>query len=259
MRTILVVLALLILTPVLGGIVIVAGLLGVPWKPGGVYERMAHLWAGGICRAAGMKLVVHHPERISHESSRIYVSNHVSWFEVFALASILPRFTFVAKNELSRLPLFGRAAKAFGIIFIERSNRKAAFDAYESSAAEVRGGRSVVIFPEGTRGYDYHLRPFKKGPFVFAIAAGVPIVPTICYGTIEMMRKGSPWVRAGEVHIHFLEEVETAGYDYEHRDELMRAVWDRMADAFEALYGVGTKEQPIATQENTPKIPSSFL
>lgn len=259
MRTLLVILTLAIVTPINGTVLIVASLFGVKWKPGGIYEQMARGWARTLCAAAGMKIVLHGAERMKHQGPRIYVSNHVSWFDVFALAALLPHYTFIAKAELEKIPLFGRAARAFGIIFIERQNRKAAFESYELAAKDVKGGKSVVVFPEGTRGYDYHLRPFKKGPFVLAIAAGVPIVPTIVHGTIEMMRKGSPWVRSGTVHIHFLDEIPTAGLDYEQRDGLMRRVWGTMADAFREQYGVGTSEHPIATKENVPDIPTSFL
>ena len=73
------------------------------------------------------------------------------------------------------------------------------------------------MFPEGTRGRDYPLRPFKKGPFVLAIAAQAPVVPDVVYGA----RRGDAARELpdppGTVHVHFLEPVATAGYDYEHR------------------------------------------
>jgi 1-acyl-sn-glycerol-3-phosphate acyltransferase len=257
-RAALVLITLLILTPILGGIVVISAMIGVPHRPGGVYERMARLWSSSVNRAAGMKIRLHGTEHMSVES-RIYVSNHVSWFDVFALASILEHYSFVAKAELEKIIFFGRAARAFGVIFIKRTNRKAAFEAYEDAAAQVQGGMSVVVYPEGTRGFDYHLRPFKKGPFVLAISAGVPIVPTIVMGTIEIMGKGKPWIHPGPVDIHFLEPIPTKGYSYDQRDELMQKVWDRMADAMKELYGVGTAEHAIAKEGNTKKLPSSFL
>ena len=85
---------------------------------------------------------------------------------------MLPRYKFVAKAELFKVPIFGRAMRAAGMIEIQRDNRKAAFGAYDVAAERIRDGNSVVVFPEGTRGHAYPLRPFKKGPFVLAIAAG---------------------------------------------------------------------------------------
>ena len=176
----------------------------------------------------------------------VYIANHVSWFDVFAIAAILPRYTFVAKSELRRLPIFGRGADAAGIVFLERENRKAAFEAYKGAAAQVRRGRNVVVCPEGTRGDDYALRPFKKGPFVLAIAAGAPVVPTVVYGAREIMRKGSFSITPGVVHIHFLEPVPTSGMTYDDRASLMRVVWMRMATALRELYGVTSSDEPIA-------------
>jgi 1-acyl-sn-glycerol-3-phosphate acyltransferase len=169
---------------------------------------------------------------------RIYVANHVSWFDVLALAASLPRYNFVAKAELFSVPIFGHGALAVGTIPIERDNRKAAFESYKVAAERIRAGSSVVVYPEGTRGKSYALRPFKKGPFVLAVAAGVPIVPTIVHGSIEVLPRGSFNVRAGTIDIHFLEPVPTAGLTYADRDRLMRTVYERMAAGMRELYGV---------------------
>lgn len=257
-RALLVLITLLVLTPILGTIVVIAGMMRIPHRSGGIYERMARLWSSGVNRAAGMKIRLHGEEHLSDES-RIYVSNHVSWFDVFALASILKHYSFVAKEELANIIFFGRAARAFGIVFIKRTNRKAAFEAYEDAATQVQGGMSVVVYPEGTRGFDYHLRPFKKGPFVLAISAGVPIVPTIVMGTIEVMGKGKPWIHPGTIDIHFLDPIPTTGYSYDQREDLMQLVWEKMAVAMKQLYGIGTAEEAIAKEGNTKKLPTSFL
>jgi 1-acyl-sn-glycerol-3-phosphate acyltransferase len=170
---------------------------------------------------------------VPRNEARVYVVNHVSWFDVFALASYLPRYRFIAKKELFKIPIFGAAARATAGIEIDRRNRKAAFQAYETAARDVKQGLSVVVYPEGTRGRDYRLRTFKKGPFVLAIAAQVPIVPTVIYGTIAIQPKGSFRIRPGVIDIEFLEPVPTAGLTYSDRDTLMQTVWQRMADALE--------------------------
>jgi 1-acyl-sn-glycerol-3-phosphate acyltransferase len=247
MRSISALVTVFVMTAILAPIVLVASLLRVREKPGSIYERCMRLWARSTSRAAGIRVVVHGGEHM--RSGAIYMQNHVSWFDIFAVAGVLPRYTFVAKSELRRIPLFGRGAEAAGIVFINRDNRKSAFESYKVAAAEVQRGRNVVVCPEGTRGRDYHLRPFKKGPFVLAIASGAPIVPVIVYGALEVMPKGSFRVRPNVVHVHFLEPVATAGYTYEDRTELMRVVWQRMADAMQELYGVRTNEYPIAREK----------
>ena len=258
MRPIFVALAILLVTPPIGLSVIVGGLLHMPDGPNSIYQWGIRSWARIICRAAGAKIRLHNAERIQ-PGAAVYVANHVSWFDVFALGAVLPRVTFVAKAELEKLFIFGRACRAAGIVFIERGNRRAAFDTYKAAAEKVREGRSVVVCPEGTRGRDYHLRSFKKGPFVFAISAGAPIVPTVIHGTIQVQPKGSFRVGSGPVDIHFLEPVSTEGYTYEQRAELMEIVWRRMADALSELYGISTSEYAVAKESDRPEKETSFL
>ena len=247
MRTPVVALVGAIMTLILGPAVIIARLFRVPQGPNSIYARAVRMWARSITRAAGVRVVVHGRERVHSEHGAVFVANHVSWFDIFALAGEVPWCSFVAKVELRKIPVFGWAADCAGIVFLERENRKQAFASYEQAAKEVRRGRAIIVCPEGTRGRDYHLRPFKKGPFVLAIASQTPVIPTVVHGTIEIMPKGSFWIRSGQVDIHFLEPISTEGYDYEHRTALMEATWTPMADALQAMYGVHTSEHAVAT------------
>lgn len=246
MRTVLLILNAVVMTGFLAPLVIIARLLGAREGPRSIYLWATRTWARSMLRAAGARTRVHNPERLSADTGAVYISNHVSWFDVFVLASELPRYSFIAKAELRQIPLFGYGAEAAGIVFLDRDNRKAAFESYKVAAKVVERGRSIVVYPEGTRGRDYHLRPFKKGPFVLAIAAQCPIIPTIVHGSREVMAKGALRVRSGDIDVHFLEPVETKGLTYDDRAELMMRVWTRMANAMRDLYGVGTDEYPIA-------------
>jgi 1-acyl-sn-glycerol-3-phosphate acyltransferase len=237
LRTILLFVTAGLATLILGAIVIVAAMLGVKDKPDGLFEKAPRWWSTLVLWALGVKVRVHGWENL-RSGPHIFASNHISWFDVPALAKILPRYKFVAKAELFKVPIFGRGMRAVGMIEIQRDNRKAAFGAYDIAADKIRGGSSVVVFPEGTRGHAYPLRPFKKGPFVLAIAAGVPIIPVIVHGTIEIMPKGSLWAHPGTIDVHLLEPVSTTGVDYDHREALMQTVRTRMVNAMRQLYGV---------------------
>jgi 1-acyl-sn-glycerol-3-phosphate acyltransferase len=242
MRTLLTAITLAILTPTLGAAVIIGGLLRLSDRPGSIFDWAPRVWCRAILWAAGVRVRVHNAHHMTRDEPRIYVANHVSWFDIFALASFLPHYKFVAKAELFRIPIFGRAARAAGMIPIERDNRKSAFASYERAAAQIRRGASVVVFPEGTRGQSYALRPFKKGPFVLAVAAQVPVVPCIIHGTIPIQPKGSFRVRSGIIDVHFLEPIATSEMTYENRDRLARETWRRMADAFEREYAITSDE-----------------
>jgi 1-acyl-sn-glycerol-3-phosphate acyltransferase len=227
-------------------IVVMAALLGFADRPGGVYDWATHSWARGVLWAAGVRARVEGRERLAESLVMpcVFASNHVSWFDVFLLAAIVPRYSFIAKKELLSIPIFGPAARACGTVPIDRKNRKSAFASYQEAAEYIQGGRSVVVFPEGTRGRTAELRPFKKGPFVMAIAAQVPIVPTVIEGTIAIMPRWSWRVKRGAVTVRFLEPVPTAGMSYEDRDRLSDIVHARMAAALGGASAGGTLNFP---------------
>lgn len=254
MRALLFYPTLVVMTLVLGVPVIIATLLGVRITPDSRLGRAPRLWSRAALWAAGVKVVVRNPEYLEHDDARVYVCNHVSWIEIFAMAAVLPRVRFVAKKELASLPIFGPAVRQVAGIFIDRANRKAAFEVYARAAEQVRGGMSVVVYPEGTRGRSYALRPFKKGPFVLAIAAQAPIVPVVTYGTREIQRKGEVAVHAGTCELTFLPAVSTAGLTYADRDALVRTVWSRMRAALEERLGV-RPASPAEERRRTPRVP----
>lgn len=237
-RTITTILAALIFTTTMGLAAIIAGLLGVKDRPNGIYDFVPRRWSQLMLWAAGAEVRVHGAEKLVEGEPHIFVANHLSWFDIPSLAGYLPRYKFVAKAELFKIPVFGPAIRAVGMIPIERDNRKAAFESLKLAARKIQEGNSVVIYPEGTRGTSYPLRPFKKGPFVLAIEAGVPIVPVLLHGTLEVFGKGSKSVRPGPIDIHLLEPIPTSGLKYEDREGLANAVRNEMAEALEREYGI---------------------
>ena len=251
MRTLLAAADLWFATIFLAPLAVMASVLGFHDERGGTVQQWCmRTWARSLCLASGVKIVVHGAEHISTGVGTVYASNHVSWYDIFTTASVLPRYTFVAKAELRKIPIFGWGAEGAGVVFLARENRKSAFEAYEAVARKIRQGLNVVVYPEGTRGESYALRPFKKGPFVLAIAAGAPVVPVVVHGTREVMPKGSFSVRPNTVHVHLLEPVPTTGYDYEHRHELMEVVWSRMAELLRDRYGIHSGDGMTAPRDD---------
>lgn len=204
------------------GKVVIAGMLRVPQRTGGVYDQAARRWARGALRAARVPYQMIGLEHLPRDRPVVVASNHQSWFDFFLLAAALPMSVrFVAKKEMQKIPLLGRAMRLAGHIYVDRQNRQAAFGAYEEAAQVIRSGMSAVMFPEGTRSRTGDLLPFKKGPFVLAIAAQVPIVPAYCAGTFTLMRKGSPRLRPHPIALIFGPPIDTAGLEYDDRERLM--------------------------------------
>lgn len=215
-----------------------ARLIGVEDREGGIFDNTPRYWSRVVLWGVGTTVTVHNPARMAGGEPRLYLSNHLSWLDIPALAGVLPRYKFVAKSELFKVPIFGPAIRAIGMVPIERQNRKAAFAAYRVAAEKIQAGNSVVVFPEGSRGDSYPIRAFKKGPFVLAIAAGVPIVPVLLHGTRDILGKGHWILRPGRVDVHLLEPVPTAGLEYSDREELAETVRTRIVDALASIYGI---------------------
>jgi 1-acyl-sn-glycerol-3-phosphate acyltransferase len=173
-------------------------------------------------------------EHIPQDQPVVYASNHQSFFDILALAAVLPgKMRFVAKKELRKVPIFGAALKAAGQIYIDRQNRAKAFGAYEEAAKAVRAGMNAVVFVEGTRSRTGELLPFKKGAFVFAIAAQVPMIPIYCGGTFGILPKGSVYVRPRPITLYFGKPISTEGMVYDDRERLMQEA-RRVIEGFEA-------------------------
>jgi 1-acyl-sn-glycerol-3-phosphate acyltransferase len=221
-------LVLLVLTVVFATVLIFAALVGLPNRAGSIYDVLPRVWSRAILWTAGVKVRVHGMEKLASAGTFIFVCNHVSLFDILALVGWLPRNNFIAKAELFKIPIFGPGIRVLGTVPIERANQKAAFSSYDTAAGRIRGGSSVVVFPEGTRGREYAIRPFKKGPFVLAIKAGAPIVPVVVYGTIEILPKGRLLMHPGVIDVYVLDPVSTAALDYEDRDALAQTVHEQM-------------------------------
>ena len=204
-----------------GSRVLLAAIFGVRQRTGGIYDRAARAWGCGMLRGTGMRVVVEGRERLDPSVPKVYIANHASQVDIWALLAELPgTVRFVYKKGMDWIPLMGIAMRAARHIPIRRRVKSAAFAAYDEAAKYLRAGSSAVVFAEGTRSRDGRLLPFKKGPFVLAIAAQAPVVPVFCGGTFELMPRGSWTPKRGTVTLKIGEAISTAGMSYEDRAAL---------------------------------------
>jgi 1-acyl-sn-glycerol-3-phosphate acyltransferase len=207
---------------------LVASWRKLPDEVGGPYDAASFGWCRMLLQASRIRVRIEGPA-VLRPRPVVYVSNHVSLIDIPALVTSLPLVPkFVMKKELLRVPLFGAAARAAGHIAIDRRNRGAAFAAYDEAAEVIRRGHPALVFAEGTRSRTGRLMTFKKGPFVLAIAAQVPVVPLVVLGSYELMPRLSPWPKPGEVVLRVGEDIPTAGQDYEARDRISDAARAKM-------------------------------
>jgi 1-acyl-sn-glycerol-3-phosphate acyltransferase len=185
-------------------------------------DPLLRLWCNNLLRAAGVRDEVHGLERLP-AGNAVYVCNHQSNFDpVLIYARLGKHLRFIAKRELFKIPIFGAALRATGMIPVDRSgserDKKAIGRAVE---AVVQKRTSLLFFAEGTRDPNGELRPFKKGAAILALSAQVPLVPLAVAGTKDVMHKQSLLIHGGRPTVLWVgEPISTAGKSLQDRDAL---------------------------------------
>jgi 1-acyl-sn-glycerol-3-phosphate acyltransferase len=160
--------------------------------------------------------------RFYHAHAR---SNHQGNFDIHSLLLAIPRqFAWIAKEELFAIPVFGHSMRRGGYIPLDRSDGRRALRSIEAAAAKIKNGQCVVIFPEGTRTLDGSLLPFKKGGFLLAARAGVPIVPVSINGSARVNPRNRIELYPGTITIRFGDPIATAEEGGARREQLMDKV-----------------------------------
>jgi 1-acyl-sn-glycerol-3-phosphate acyltransferase len=212
---------------------LVFGTYGVLLALLGASARFVHFycavpWAKAILKVCGVKVELKGSERIQEKVPRVYMANHCSYFDIFALLSALPvDFKFIVKQELMTIPIFGHAMKRAGYIGIERAEPRKALKSMHEAAERIRNGASVLIFPEGTRSDDGRLQPFKPGGFHLALKSGCDIVPITIKGSHRIVPKGSRNIRKGAILLIVGEAISLRGQSRKQMVQVMD--WVRAA------------------------------
>ncbi len=170
------------------------------------FKRMQRYWARGLTGFWGVNLEVFGAEHMvaGPDASYVVMANHASYADIVALFIALPIIPgFMAKRELLRVPFLAAALRAGGHVIVDRGGRhEKAMKLIDSAAKQVRSGKTVLIFPEGTRGNSETIGDFKSGGFRLARSAGVPIIPVGLRGTGRVGPKHSLLIWPGKVEVH---------------------------------------------------------
>jgi len=169
------------------------GVLTLLVDPSGVsIRKVAARWGREMVGRLGIDLRVQGGEAVEWSRPMVVMANHNSHLDIPILYAALPRaFGMLAKSDLFRFPVFGRAMSGVGCVAIDRENKASARESILRAAEQVRAGDGIVVFPEGTRGDGASVRSFKKGPFHLVQAAGVPVVPVGVRGSAHICPRDS--------------------------------------------------------------------
>jgi 1-acyl-sn-glycerol-3-phosphate acyltransferase len=182
-----------------------------------------------ITRVAGMRVRVEGRENIP-AGVCMFAANHTSNADAAAIVGAIPRcLAIFGRKSLFDIPIVGLAFRLAKFVPVDRGNRDAALASVKLAVAYMKTGSSFLVYPEGTRSPDGRLSRFKKGSFVMAIEAGVPVVPVACVGAHRIMKKNSLVIHPGKVTVRFGKPIDASAYTIEQRDDLARVVHEAIA------------------------------
>jgi 1-acyl-sn-glycerol-3-phosphate acyltransferase len=226
MRLVLLVMTMLCATPVA-----ILTLLVPRWS--NLVIHVGRFWSRTMLATSGAHVTVHGHQHTRTHAPCIFIANHQSIVDVWVMLSLVPPNTrFAAKHELFRIPVLGWALANTGCIPINRGNRTEAIRSLGVAAERIRTGRSVVLYPEGTRSRDGSLQPFKKGAFHLAVQAGVPIVPVAITGSFDVVPPGRLRVTPGPVEVFIEPPIDVTPYQPGDHAGLLRVVHASIARRF---------------------------
>ncbi len=191
-----------------------------------VFYRYARSWSRVLLRLAGVHVRVILKTHASTPAAQpspgfvqatpvtryVYASNHASLFDIPVLLASLPdNVRIMYKRELERIPIFGWGLRLSPFIAVDRSKAREANQAIEATAASIKGGESVLVFPEGTRSSDGTLGHFKRGVVSLAVKAHITIRPVVLVGTHHILPAGSARIRSGNIQLILLDPISVHG------------------------------------------------
>lgn len=205
-------------------------LIGSVVDGGGRWQHFcARMWSWLILRTSGIRVRVEGLEHVHPGETVIYCSNHPSAMDIPIFFVYLPvQFRFLAKRSLFHLPFLGWHLRRSGHIAVDRGRPREAVKGFDRAARRIREGRSVIMFPEGTRSRTAEMLPFKKGSFYLAILAGVPVVPVTLNGTREVLTPDTYHVRPGQAEMIIHKPIPTVGLTVADVDALSARVRERI-------------------------------
>jgi 1-acyl-sn-glycerol-3-phosphate acyltransferase len=199
------------------------------------FKRNASLWGWSILRVgAGIRVAVSERAPLDPSQPYVFVCNHQNSLDILALAAALPYpFGFLAKIELNKVPFLGLAMRNSATVFIDRSDPRASVESLRQAGERIRAGTSVLVFSEGARSHGPQLQPLKKGAFMVAVEAGVPVVPVTILDAHRLLDEKRMVIRPGTLHMVVGTPISMAGRHRRDIPAVMAEVEAQMQAALE--------------------------
>lgn len=148
----------------------------------------AHYWSRFCCAIALVRVKVRGRENIDRKTSYVFTANHQGAFDIWSVYGYLNHnFIFMMKKELESIFMVGWACRKAGHVYVDDQNISNIRHTIAEAEQKLKGGRSMVIFPEGSRSWDGKMIPFKRGAFMLAAEFKLPVVPITIDGSFKAM------------------------------------------------------------------------
>ena len=198
-------------------------------------ESLVYVLSRGGIRLAlmltGIRVRVAGRENIPVGRGAVFCANHESNVDApVVFYALHPRLHMLYKAEFGRVPILGRAIRHARCVPVYREDRDRSIRWLDEAVPMLRAGTPFLFYPEGTRSQPGVLLPFKKGGFIMAIRAQVPIVPVTMHGAFNAMQRGSALIFPATIGVRIGEPIETAGWSTDDRDALIDKVRSRMQE-----------------------------
>ena len=190
-------------------------------------RRIARFWAGGVLGVIGFCGVRHREIGLENKPSSpaLYVSNHQSAWETIAFSVLLPDVAVVLKEELYKIPVFGWFLRRSPMIAIDRAGGGAAMKKmFREARAAVADGRSLLIFPEGTRRSPDEHGEFHRGVLLLYKAVGLPVIP-VAHNAGLFWEARSFRIRRGQITVSYLPAIPPGLPDDEFMSRVQEAIY----------------------------------
>jgi 1-acyl-sn-glycerol-3-phosphate acyltransferase len=219
----------------LTAIIVAAGCLSGGEKFFSYYPGM--LWARIACVLSLCPVKIKGRENIRKGQSYVFVSNHQSAYDIFLIYGYLGApIKWMMKKGLAKIPLVGFACRMAGFTFVDNSSARSAHKSVRQAELNLKHGRSLIIFPEGSRSPDGHLKRFKRGAYQIAVDKQQPIIPITLNGPFKVMPTSSWDVRPHRMEMIIHPPVMPHKKENDDKEALQKLVDATQKTIFSALW-----------------------
>ncbi len=213
--------------------------LGLLTRPDWWGTFAGRVWAKVIIRTSLLSVTVEGRENIRPGQSYVFVANHQGSFDIFLVCGYLGvEIRWMMKRALEKVPFLGTGCRHAGYIYVDKGSAGKVRATYRRAEAALKGGASLMVFPEGARTFTGHMGIFRRGAFTLADELQLPVVPLTINGSFDVMprMKGHKFVKHHPLRLTIHKPIFPTSQGAENIQRLMEESYAAINSALEPQY-----------------------